>query len=81
MVLVNGEIKAKRGVYKAFREHLNAAYPEMAWRAGDRNQFGNRVRKYGDWLFFQDRPMFEELLQRTLQGRGEEGFDSNKWIA
>ncbi len=79
-VMVNGRIAAKRGIYKAFREHLNATYPEIVWRAGARGQYGNRTREYGDWLFFQDRPMFDELLWRTLQGCGEEGFNSNKWI-
>ena len=78
MVLVNGEIKAKRGVYKAFREHLNAASVGIQWRAGDRNQFGNRTRKYGDWLYFQDREMFDVNLQLALAGEFP-GFDSEKW--
>ena len=86
-VNVNG-ILAKRGVYKAFRAWINAAYSETTmsggkgtWRAGDRNQFGNRTRAYGDWLYHQDRGMFDEWLWRALQGRDCEGFNWRAWMA
>jgi len=89
-VLVNGEILAKRGVFKAFREWINATYSDQhmfalqnkgIWRAGDRNQYGNRTRLYGDWLYHQDRGMFNEWLWRALQGRDCEGFDYKAWLA
>ncbi len=91
-VLVNGYVPAKRGVYKAFREFLNEEFKDSTfggagqpgkWRCGDRNQYGNRVRQYGDWLYFQDRPMFDELLDRAIRGKAPEveKFDAKKWAA
>lgn len=81
MPLVNGEIQAKRGVYAAFRRHLNK-------RLADAPRFRNkgevlreqRTRGYGDYLYFQDRPMFEEALWRALQGRDFPEFDWRRWI-
>lgn len=87
MVLVH-DIEAKHGVCKAFREFINAKYTDQnmtgagagKWRMGNRNQYGNRTRSYGDWLFYQDRDMFNEWLWRALQGRDCEGFDWKQWL-
>jgi hypothetical protein len=90
VVLVNGCIPAKRGVYAAFRRWINATYGSAElirgveigkWRAGIHGQYGNRTRLYGDWLYHQDRAMFDEWLWRALQGRDCDGFDWNAWLA
>jgi len=78
-VLVNQSIEAKRGVFAAFRKHLNELhanspkYRNWGWH--------QESRGYGDYLFFQDRPMFDEALWRALQGRDFPGFDYKRWLA
>lgn len=80
-VLVNGQIKAKRGVFKAFREYLNSLDV-----AGDRphrhGRYHQQSRQWGDYIYSQDRERFNEHLMRALQGDKEfEGFDYQQWIA
>lgn len=76
-VLVNGSILAKRGVFAAFRKHLNELHKDSPLYRNRR--WNQRVRGYGDYLFAQDRPMFDEALWRALQGRDFPGFDWNQW--
>lgn len=82
MPIVNGSIPAKRGVYAAFRKHLNRQFADAPkFRNKGRELWEQRTRGYGDYLYFQDRPMFEEALWRALQGRDFQGFDRMRWLA
>ena len=52
---------------KAFRQYLN----EQAEKHGYKHKnfrFGQRVRPYGDYLYAQDRDMFNENYGRWLKG-------------
>lgn len=52
--------KQKRGLLKAFREYLNAKYAASeVWR---NCRYHQSTRGYGDYLYFQDRDMFNVLL-------------------
>jgi hypothetical protein len=57
---------------KEFREHLNQKFPFKADDVGkgDRNQYKARKRAYGDYLWHQDREMFEMDYQEYLKGAG-----------
>ena len=81
-VLVNGSIGAKRGVYAAFREYLNNRHEhDPKYKNKGQVLWQQRVRGYGDYLYFQDRPIFEEWLWRALQGRDCDGFEWKAWLA
>lgn len=61
---------------KQFRELLNAKFPaapggtsDPGYRKGDRNQFGPTKRAYGDYLWHQDRDMFNEDYRQYLAGK------------
>lgn len=61
---------------KAFRELLNAKFPaqpgmtsDPGYKKGDRNQFGPRKRAYGDYLWHQDRCMFDEDYRQYCAGK------------
>jgi hypothetical protein len=80
-VLVNGSIEAKRGVYAAFRVYVNDRYKDSPrYRNKGEVLWEQRTRGYGDYLYYQDRPMFEEWLWRALQGRDCDGFDWQAWL-
>lgn len=51
---------------KEFRELLNKKYPgQHDQSTGFRNgNWGNHKRRYGDYLWFQDRIMFEDIKRR-----------------
>lgn len=57
----------KRGLIKSFREYLNAKY------AGGENhkheQFHQKSRGYGDYLYHQDRAKFDYEMGEALAGR------------
>jgi hypothetical protein len=80
--MVNGKIPAKRGVYSAFRQHLNeqfAGWPKHR-NKGD-VLYEQRTRGYGDYLYFQDRAKFDVELCRALEGLDFPGFDRRRWLA
>lgn len=57
----------KRGTLKSFREYLNRKHPRESGL--HRNyQFQQRTREYGDYLFNQDRQLFDTYLQEALDG-------------
>jgi len=60
----------KRGTIKSFREYLNAKFRfDLAnWR---NNQFRQVSREYGDYLYHQDREMFNVCLEDALAGKGD----------
>ena len=62
----------RRGVIKAFRDYLNKAYPVISIDGSDsrhrNNQFHQDTRPYGDYLYFQDRSMFNNLLSEAMRG-------------
>ena len=60
----------KRGLIKSFREYLNAKHRmNLAnWR---NNQFRQVSREYGDYLYNQDREMFNVCLDDALNGKGD----------
>lgn len=80
-VLVNGSIEAKRGVYAAFRAYVNKLHKDSPrYRNKGEVLWEQRTRAYGDYLYHQDRPIFDEWLWRALQGRDCEGFDWQEWL-
>lgn len=71
----------KRGALKAFREFLNESFKDCKkWK---HNQYHQEKRGYGDYLYFQDRGMFDSLLSEAFMGEVHqdrfEGFDWKKW--
>lgn len=81
----------KRGVIKAFREYLNQESAERIKKAkggSDSGRYQNfryhqRVRLYGDYIYYQDRDMFMENLSRAMDGSTPEcfpGWDREKWL-
>ena len=80
-VLVNGEIEARRGVFAAFRAYLNDLHRDSPrYRNQGQVLWEQRSRGYGDYLYYQDRAMFDEALWRALQGRDFDGFDWARWV-
>lgn len=57
----------KRGTMKSFREYLNAKHRmNLAnWR---NSRFRQVSREYGDYLYYQDRVMFDACLRDALAG-------------
>jgi hypothetical protein len=57
----------RRGTIKAFRKYLNAKhrFDVANWR---HNKFRQLTREYGDYLYYQDRAIFDLLLQDALGG-------------
>ena len=56
----------KRGILIKFREYLNNKFKDsLKWK---HNQFHQVKRGYGDYLYFQDRVMFDIVLNDTLTG-------------
>jgi len=56
----------KRGTIKSFREYLNRKFAD---HPNHRNGvYRQQTRGYGDYLYNQDRPMFETELQLALDG-------------
>lgn len=65
LIVVNGGLQAKRGVFAALGATSTSATKTAR----------------SDYLYFQDRAMFDEHLWRALQGRDCEGFDWQAWVA
>lgn len=68
----------KRGARKAFREHLN-----VVCREGPKhkhNRYQQKTREYGDYLYNQDRAMFDVEFDLAMEGKCP-GFDHAKWVA
>lgn len=62
----------KRGTIKAFREYLNRKFADSdKWK---HEGFGQRVNKYGDYLYRQDRAKFDVELADALAGREHTDF-------
>lgn len=57
----------KRGSIKAFREYLNDRFPPETGRWRNR-VFVQRKRLYGDYLYAQDRALFDECLKQANAG-------------
>ena len=55
---------------KEYREYLNKEYGVDQTGKGSKNQYKPRTRKYGDYLWFQDRIMFEASYQEHLIEHG-----------
>lgn len=58
---------------KEFREYLNQKFPfnpNENNKRGDKGQYGQRKRAYGDYLWHQDREFFENDYQDYLKGVG-----------
>ena len=68
---------AKRGALKAFREYLNKRFSHLSYT---NRRWGQITRSYGDWVYFQDRDMFDEMFSRAMEGRDFEGFDHTKYL-
>lgn len=80
----------RRGAIKAFRAYLNNAFPMVGNDGRDNrhrnNQFHQDKRQYGDYLYCQDRAMFNNLLSEAMRGAeinpGEPrypGWDEHYW--
>jgi len=53
---------------KEAREKLNTICLLKEGKGWKNNQFHQRTRPYGDYLFAQDRVMFDEVKRRMEQG-------------
>lgn len=82
-VMVNGSVEAKRGVFKAFRDYLNVRFAgEKDRKRGENGRYHQDTREYGDYLYFQDRAMFDVELERAMRGDDfYKDFARSKWIA
>lgn len=60
----------KSATKKEFREYLNAKYADQKWSNGKR--IGQRVRGYGDYLYSQDKVMFDLAYERFLNTGNDE---------
>lgn len=79
--MVNGKIPAKRGVYAAFRRHLNEQFADgPKHRNKGAVLYEQRARGYGDYLFLQDRAKFDVELCRALEGLDFPAFDRMAWL-
>lgn len=62
----------RRGAIKAFRAYLNNSFPMVGDDGCDNryrcNRFHQAKRQYGDYLYFQDRDMFNNLLSEAMRG-------------
>lgn len=65
IVLYN--ISMKRGTITAFKKYLNKKFP-VKTDPFKNNQYGNITRNYGDYLYSQDRDMFNAILIQALNG-------------
>ena len=63
----------KRGTIKKFREYLNEKFKDS--RKWKNYRYHQRTRGYGDYLYFQDRSMFDANLEEVLSGNREEYKD------
>ena len=68
-------MKPKRGAIKAFREFLNS----LEGQAHRHFRYRQMSRKYGDYLYHQDRAKFDYEFQMAMQGLSA-GFDHTKWL-
>ena len=53
----------KRGTFKKFRDYLNSKHPDYKHK---NFQYHQETRLYGDYLYFQDRAMFDACLDEAL---------------
>ena len=51
-----------RGTYKAFRKYLNKLDSTENYKPWKNGAFRQQSREYGDYLYFQDRAMFDNEL-------------------
>lgn len=75
------EVVAKRGALKAFREFLNTHCRNDRKHYHDgsgRHIYQQRTREYGDYLYAQDREMFDQEFRAAMRGEFP-GFDSKPW--
>ena len=72
----------KRGAVKAFREYLNRTCVEKIDQG--RNSRGQvyvrRTRGYGDYLYSQDREMFDFELHEALYAGASKDFNARNWL-
>lgn len=54
---------------KEFREHLNQKFPADPETNHRNGRYKQKTRAYGDYLWNQDRAMFENDYQEYLAGR------------
>lgn len=70
----------KHGMLKSFRLFLNQRYGFTDKRWGERGVFGAQKRLYGDYLYNQDRDMFNEMMERAYyKGREVDRSEFGEW--
>jgi hypothetical protein len=76
---LNLSVKIKRGGNKAFREYLNKKYKNSPlWK---NHRWHQETRGYGDYLYFQDRDMFDEAISRAFKEDSDfADFKRAPWI-
>jgi len=71
-------MKVKRGAIKILREYLNEKFKNSPnWK---HNQYHQVKRGYGDYLYFQDRGMFNAILEEILEGSRPEDHEIKKQL-
>lgn len=71
-------VPMKRGARAAFRRFLNETFKNS--QKHRHHRFRQLKRGYGDYLYFQDRDMFEYELLYAMNGQAP-GFDPKPWRA
>jgi hypothetical protein len=61
--------KIKRVVIKRFRQYLNEKFKDMKYK---NHRWHQETRAYGDYLYFQDRGMFNSCLNEALDSKNSE---------
>ncbi len=65
----------KRGMIKRFREYLNMKCVGNTLHR--HNKYHQVSRGYGDYLYFQDRAMFNVELSYALEGKDHKDFQKS----
>lgn len=71
-------VPMKRGTRAAYRKYLNEQFKDQPKHR--HYQYRQLKRGYGDYLYFQDRELFEYELLYAMDGQAP-GFDPAPWRA
>jgi hypothetical protein len=66
-MLILAKEKEMKKTKKAFREYLNSICKDYR-HSEPSKRYGNRKRLYGDYLYYQDKYLFNSDYQRWVDG-------------